>query len=158
MTSKLMVFAAVVISTLQVSFALPPDTWSYERLREEADLVVVCTAVKSAPVLKQDEFHPKQLSMVKTLLNVQVALQGECREDQITLIHFRYREDSKGWENGPSVIKFVTTPGIGAGKSAIALGTQYLLFLKKRSDGDYETASGHFYPEPSVARLTRNWR
>jgi hypothetical protein len=138
---------AVLLTSPLPTFARRVLQWSYQDLTKEADVVVIARAIESENT--KDE-HKSDWSIefegVNTRFEVLGVLKGET-DKTITLLHFEWGNAKPGKEgddfirNGPHLIEF---------KKGIP---EYLLFLKRRSDGRYEPVSGQIDPDRSVREM-----
>ena len=139
-----------------VAFARRIESWPYERLFKEADLVVIAKATATETCQDKTTDNPWKTEFVglNTTFQVKAILKGKPGDETITVLHFRLR-DGVGLEDGPLFVSF-REKGIRLElKDGIAeLGvSEYLLFLKAREDGRYEPVSGRVDPELSVREL-----
>lgn len=121
------------------------DLWPYDRLENEADLIVVGTAEKSED--SGDVVHAQLWQTdfvgVNTTFKIVGVIDGRFRESELTVYTLRQPED-KILMDGPMTVKFETrstVPGLSTRISRQSV-PEYLLFLKRRKDGRYEPVSG----------------
>jgi hypothetical protein len=144
------------------------DEWAYERLFKESDLVVIAQPIRSEDSAERtkDNLWKAEFIGVETSFKVLHTVKGAAVKSELTLLH--YRTDSL-IEDGPSLVSF-RTRGISytiskrleegeaeasteRAKIAISGPAEYLLFLKKRSDGRFEPVTGQTDPSFSVKEL-----
>lgn len=165
-----------------VGLARKLEHWPYERLFQEAELVVIATVVATTPCgdQLQDEGTDWQADFqaVNTTFAVKTVLKGQPR-DTLKLLHFRYHPDTNTvLENGPqfasflsadnpvrlrmqqipnqqpkSQIKQLKAKALAVKSVSIQPPPSYMLFLKLRSDGRFEPLSGQIDSKLSVRDL-----
>jgi hypothetical protein len=131
----------------------PIGIWRYEDLLKEADLVVIAKAVGTADTedaLKSD-FAVEFVGM-DTSFEVQGTLKGNA-PGKLVVLHYRIKNGGSP-PNGPMLVTFRTNAEAGKG-GALSLPPEYLLFLKRRTDGRYEAVTGQIDPVLSVRSVTR---
>ena len=124
--------------------------WPYDKLAREADLIVIAKAeasVDTSDILTNEPFKTELVGM-ETKLTVRAVLKGKFEGDALRLLHFRLKGLMPS--NGPMLVTF-QTPDQTRPKSA----PEYLLFLKRRTDGRFETVTGQIDPILSVLQLER---
>ena len=135
------------------------ESWPYERLLKEADLVVIAEAVSMADAgeTTKDNIWNVEFIGVVTKFKVRTVLKGKYEDDRLDVLHFRLPKDVL-INNGPCLvsfrlegIKFRTPKTVKMG----AAKPEYLLFLKKGKCGRYEPLSGRIDPILSVRELFR---
>ena len=137
----------------------PLESWPFEKLFDQADLVVIAAAVSTDyPTeevgLFQNANENDFLEPVVTRLTVQVVLKGIGEKNQILdFVHPRYKLPAMIPGNGPSLINFDEIPEGLPPDDLWYDGPWYMLFLKKRSDGRYEAVSGQFDPALSIREV-----
>jgi len=110
--------------------------WSYQRLLEKSDLVVV-----ASPVTVEDTqerlglpgLESQRVIGVETKLQVAAVFKGDKEIKSIVLHH--YRADGPSVPNGPNLVAFDPSK-----KRA------FLIFLVREQDGRYAPASGQIDP------------
>ncbi|HLL90580.1 MAG TPA: hypothetical protein VK324_14865 [Tepidisphaeraceae bacterium] len=135
------------------------EHWPYDRLFEEADVVVIAAAQETAA---SDDAAPdgrwrESLVGQRTTFAVIKPLKGQLDDGPVTVVHFKLK-DGVVSQNGPLLVAFRTKgPTIRGGervKYNVMLGTpQYLLFLKRTDGGRFEPVSGQFDPALSVKEI-----
>ncbi len=162
----------ILFSTLFASsvFARQVGEWPYERLFKESDLVVIAH-VQGWGVTKKEwnekSFDKRRFEGVMTIFGANFVLKGDpplC----IWLNHFRYKEGAVRYNDGPRLVAFLKEPlKIEVKQNVKNRGKlhqqsqglrkisqpEYLLFLKKHKDGEYEPVSGQLDAEFSVRAL-----
>jgi hypothetical protein len=157
--SKPFVTAVVVLTALVVGApsgtARLLDSWPYDKLMKESDLVVIATATKTEETKDEPPDHHWSLEFVgqNTTFDVKHVFKGKTDGKPITVPHFKFGELKKGRDpknfadnviiDGPLFVAFHT-------KNA----PDHLLFLKSIKDGRYEPVSGRIDPELSVRLLS----
>ena len=162
----------ILLSHLLISSseARQVEDWPYDRLFREAHLVMIGTVVKvKASEEKWPERFGKQdrFEAVETIFEASSFLKGKSLHD-VPVIHFKYRQGSRPYEDGPGFVSFrgksvavetksaKTEPGELKSKQREVREVsrpEYLLFLKGRADGRYEPVSGQLDPQLSVRAL-----
>ena len=147
------------------------ENWSYERLFEEADVVLIARPVRTVPadVTWTETLFDKQLfAGVSTQLRVIATVKGATPKT-LNVIHYKLVDPKTRINDGPAFVTFLTTPisldvhHIKPTERNSLVPVQqrlsetsppeYLLFLKQRSDGDYEAVSGQLDPAFSVRAM-----
>ena len=142
----------------------PIEFWPYERLFKTADLALICTATAERDATEKDGLVvPKGMEEFLegrvTTLRIERALTGQPPGKAVEVVHFRCRPAGLRLANGPLLVAFELRAGIEDRKgldltAAFGGQVQYLVFLKKRSDGRYEFVSGMIDPALSAIKLT----
>jgi hypothetical protein len=138
------------------------ESWSYDRLFKEADLVVI--AVPAGEEKADDAFgeRPWHLDVVglNTTFDIKHTLKGEAEGEQVKMLHFRFADPPKGKrvviDDGPEFVavrrKSLT---VREGDRPLHLwAPEYLLFLRRLKDGRYEPVSGKVDPKFAVRELS----
>lgn len=157
--SKLLLTGAVALAALAVAStpgtARLLDSWPYDKLMKESDLVVIATATKTEDTKDEPPEHSWPVEFVgqNTTFDVKHVLKGKVKGEQIKVLHFKFGELKKSVDpkniadhiviDGPLFVAFRT-------KSA----PDHLLFLKSIKDGRYEPVSGRIDPQLSVRKLS----
>jgi hypothetical protein len=132
------------------------ESWPYERLMKEADVVVIVMAVStrdSGETLKDNPWKAEFQGM-STSFEVKVLLKGKVEGDKLTVLHYRLKPGLL-LQDGPSLVSFRTrgiTITTKEGQFGLAKPS-YLLFLKKRADVRYQAVSGQVDPSRSVREM-----
>lgn len=134
------------------------ENWPYEKLLQEAGLVVIAEATGSEDSGDRATLGGWKVEFlgVNTSFRVKATLKGKVEGDSIKVLHFKVKEGVL-IANGPSLVSFRTERTSVETKTAqISLpAPHYLLFLKVRKDGRYEPVSGRVDPELSVREVFR---
>jgi hypothetical protein len=135
------------------------ETWSYDRLFCEADIVVIASAQAT---VQSDDPTPDgawKTSLVgqRATFAVIAKLKGKDDAGTVTVRHFRPK-DGVLTQDGPMLVSFRTDGPRSEGgtrvKYVVKLSTpQYLLFLKRSQDGPYEPVSGQTDSALSVKEI-----
>lgn len=135
------------------------QNWSYDRLFDEADLIVIASAHKTDD---SDDVSPggpwkKHLVGQRTTFSVIKTLKGRHEHNTMTVLHFRLKK-GVAINDGPLLVSFrtkgVTIQGSGAVKYQAALSKpQYLLFLKRNMRDVVVPVSGQINAESSVKEI-----
>lgn len=144
------------------------ENWPYERLYKAADFIVIATAVSttdSAADSYIDERWPLEFLGQNTTLQVSQTLKGNTADKKIVVLHHKFGKIHKKAKikdgdpveliDSPSFVYFRSKPvDVEYGGWELKEHRfEYLLFLKKRSDGRYELVSGGIDPNLSVREL-----
>ena len=134
------------------------EHWPYDKLLRSSDLVVIAqaTSTKDSGEVKAADYWKVKLLGVNTSFAVQAVLKGSHAAKELTVLHYRL-ERGVSVINGPGLVSF-RTGGMSVRTKRGAAGwkhSQYLLFLRKRSDGRFEPVSGPIDPELSVREVVR---
>jgi hypothetical protein len=160
------VFRIPVIFTLLLSIAQTPfapareiESWSYERLFKESDLVVIATAQATADSndAPPDNRWKSALVGQQTTFAIDAVLKGKRLSAPLAVLHFKLKPGVVT-QDGPLLVTFRTKgPAIEGGgkvKYSVQLGTpQYLLFLKTADHERFALVSGQIDPELSVKEI-----
>jgi hypothetical protein len=135
------------------------ESWPYDRLTREADLVVIAQPTSVADAGESWMGNPWQVEFVGvvTTFKVQATLKGKIEGDELKVLHYRL-PPKVSIANGPGLVSFRLAPtslqlSKADTKGEIKLGNDYMLFLKKGKDGRYEPVSGRIDPVLSVREL-----
>ncbi len=129
------------------------EAWPYEKLMQQANVVVIGTAVSS---VDSDEKSKEGFLGVNTTFDVKGMLKGKVDGKQIKLLHYRIEGGNLQLPNGPLLVTFRTTGLVVTSKrggQTTLEPPEYLLFLKSRKDGRYEAVSGQYDPKLSVRQM-----
>ena len=105
----------IIITTTLCSLLIPSvgwarkvEDWPYERLFDEADLVVIGT-VQANEVFdetwQEKLFERDRFAGVNTNFRVKSVFKGEA-SDSIDLVHFKFKSGATLYEDGPSLMVF----------------------------------------------------
>lgn len=164
----LAIAANVLLTTL--ACARKVEHWPYDRLFEESDLVLIATVNKSEPSHEQWKsplFSPELFSATLTELKVTSTLKGTS-EKTIEFLHYKFANPNTLLNDGPSFVTLSAEP-LSVQRMRLNKSNQkslaptlrdteasepdYLLFLRKRTDGYYEAVSGQVDPSLSVRAI-----
>jgi hypothetical protein len=153
----------VVVALSAPAYARPIKRWNYDKLSRSSDVVVVATAASTEDW--DDPAGMPQLGEVVfkgqlTSFKIQGVLKGEVREDKLELVHYTVTANGRQ-SPGPGLKTHVTSRAYVADfriaaprKRGKEGGTpHYLLFLKRRNDGNFEPVSGQVDSANSVMLL-----
>ena len=140
------------------------ENWSFQRLNDSADLVLIGTMASTEPWPEKlpAQLFAEHLEGQLTTFDVETVLKGKDVGKQIRIVHYRVKEGML-IENGPVLASFRKTgrrveiksiDGVERGMKVEERTPHYLLFLKKRSDGNYEPISGQIDSALSVSKLS----
>jgi hypothetical protein len=154
--SSLACTATMLLLIAPSTFGRRVENWPYERLFNEAELVILARATSSADSgekVKHKDWSTEFLG-VNTSSEVLHVLKGKAAGKQLSVFHLCCPTGVK-IENGPGFVSF-RLKGLaieGAhGKMETSKPT-YMLFLKKSKDGRWEAVSGQIDPDQSVWEL-----
>jgi len=134
------------------------EDWPYDKLFKHADLVLIAKPLAVRDATKDDNATPPKgkddlLTGVVTSFEVLHVIKGEYKPKKIDLVHFRLRTGVQ-IGNGPCLVEFHTKMTELSGKGwAAAVSSDYILFLKKGTDGRFEPVSGQYDPSLSVKQI-----
>jgi hypothetical protein len=155
-----------VIAAIAVTAAWPPDcfarlieSWPYEKLLRESDLVVIAEAVSttdSGETTSENIWKAKFVGVI-TEFKVHSQLKGKLEGTKLQVAHFRLEQGVR-IQNGPLLVSFrMKGFTVINDKAKMGIGKpDYLLFLKRRKDGRYEPVSGQIDPLLSVREMYEN--
>jgi len=159
MRTLLAAMLLIVMNILSSAAAREIESWPYDRLFKEADIVVIAAAQKSIDSDDVPPDGPWKRSLVGQRTNFAVisTLKGKLADGPLTVMHFRLK-DGVSAQNGPMLVRFRThglhIEGGGRVKYNVVLDTpQYLMFLRRTSGGRYEPVSGQIDSERSVKEI-----
>jgi len=153
---KLNVLAVAFVITTSAA-ARQIESWPYERLFKEADLIVIASAEETTTT--EDRASGVRLKDVligqNTTFKVISVLKGKTGDGPLTILHFKVKD---GIQNMNGLVAFRTKPVVVSGGKRLtyeaSLGTpQYLLFLKVSEKGRFEPLSGQTDPRLSVREI-----
>lgn len=147
--------AACVVLVQSVSHAAPVEDWDMKRLATEADVIAIGTLTSCTDLSRTDSPRSDPLVRVASKFHVEAVLKGQ-HTGSLTIIHFRHVTPEElpageltGIFNGPRLLVFdtdlkedVSEPQEEGTAERPASQARYLLFLKRRQDGNYEPVSG----------------
>ena len=155
-----------------LSFARKVESWSYERLFKEADLVMIGSVEgwgSTKALWPEKIFNKARFAGEKTAFHPRSVLKGEPASPCIWVLHFSYKKGADPYEDGPNLVNFVKKPVLIEVKSkeegkaqeskskrvskSLVSPPEYLLFLKQRKDGTYEPVSGQLDAALSVRAI-----
>ncbi|HXE55944.1 MAG TPA: hypothetical protein VN541_23160 [Tepidisphaeraceae bacterium] len=114
----------------------------------KADVVVIAQAVSNRDTTIFDPQDGWGLRMgVKTRFDNLTVLKGKVKGDSLVVFHFRFAGPPHDI-NGPSLVKFKPRG------SKDHPATDYLLFLKRSPNGEFEPVTGQVDPVYSVRKVT----
>jgi hypothetical protein len=121
------------------------DEMSFAQLVSNSDLVVIADARVTTVTENTDQFCTDSLEQLDTLLNVHAVLKGSHR-GELHLVHFKIRDDIPGLMNGPKLLQlqYGHMNEEKASTRRESRAPKYLLFLKRRVDGRYESVTDQF--------------
>lgn len=141
------------------------ESWPYDKLFKEADVIVIAkalTAEEAAADSFVDDRWPLRLIGINTTFEVVHVIKGKAARNKVQVLHFKFGESiHKGKEveavfDGPSLVEFrgkeLTVKTEKNGTLHLP-APQYMLFLRARKDGRYEPVSGRIDPVMSVREL-----
>lgn len=153
----------LVLTTANLVLAERVQSWPYDRLIRESDVVVIASARGTVP----SDIRPEgQLAGAKvvaqiTAFDVKAAIKGDVGQ-AIDLLHFRLADGHGGGNGGPLFMHFrtktltfeVTHIGDMEAKAKVRQSPpDYLLFLKKTQAGHYEPVTGRYHSRLSAKEV-----
>ena len=164
---------AASFSLSSISSARKIEIWPYQELLKEADRVVIARAVSNLATddkWNSDVFDSDRFTAMETTFELATVLKGKSG-NSFKVLHFQQRNPSRPFEDGPRLVSFLVQPfSVGIRRSgetkeegpktleptkrkSLMPAPEYLLFLKKRTDGLFEAVSGQVDPNSSVRTL-----
>ena len=137
--------------------ARPVALWPYEKLHQEADVVVLARAVKSLDTgdpLPDNPWPTIEFLSKETTFETLAVLKG-AKVEKLVLVHYRLK-DGNIPPNGPMLVAFRTVEE-AAKANQYAAAPEYLLFLKRGADGRYEPVTGQIDSVLSVRSVGPGW-
>jgi hypothetical protein len=134
------VVAFLLVSTSAVA-ARESHWWSYRDLEQRSDLIVIARPVEVRNLDEPVELPGSTVLGVETRFAVLAVLKGERETKDFILHHYRFRSDGPIW-NPPDFKTFEP-------KAC----ERFLLFLARRSDGQFEAVAGQMDLSNSVKGL-----
>jgi hypothetical protein len=135
---KKLLVCLLILTIPTISFSVLIEHWSYEKMLERADLVVIAKSLSTQEILEDSKLPDGSTWDVvglATQLEVRAVLKGDKNLKSFTLHHYRQKTPEEVIPNGPSFVLFDPKHH-----------QKYLLFLKKESDGRYSPVTGQVYP------------
>ena len=171
MRSLIVTFLSFIF-IVSLGFARKVEDWSYERLFNEADLVMIGSVQgwgSAKAEWPEKIFDKLRFEAEMTAFHPLSQLKGEAPLPCIWVLHFSYKKGAIPYEDGPGLVTFLKKPMIvevkskeeeeakelklkRTGKSLVS-SPEYLLFLKERKDGNYEPVSGQLDAAFSVRAI-----
>jgi hypothetical protein len=149
---KLGLSLAAVFAVTCLSDARPVAQWTYKKLVEDADLVVIATPIETKD--KEKTVIPNMLRAgadgknvpvpavgIETRLKVLAVFKGDRRLKDLALYHLREAKP-ENVPNGPRLISF-----------DLKGQRRYLLFLKREADGRFVSVTGQLDAAVAVKDL-----
>ena len=137
------------------------ESWSYEQLFKEADLIVIAVPVGEEKADDAFGEHPWGLDVVgmNTAFEVRYALKGKAGGKQIKMLHFRFdppKDKLLVVEDGPGFVAVrPKSLRVREGDKVLNMpAPEYLLFLRRLKDGRYEPVSGKVDPRFAVREVS----
>ena len=131
---------ALLVAVPSVAFGRIRQVWTYDRMRNESDLVVNATPVSST--FLEEKVSLPNLSPVthvvgvETKLEIRLVFKGESKEKNISLHHYALQNPADGRVRGaPQLVSFDPKQH-----------TSYLMFLKHEANGRYVPVTGQTDP------------
>jgi hypothetical protein len=138
--------------------------WPYDKLFSQADVAVIAepeTTDDTADVFSFAGYEPKDFVGMNTKLKVRCAFKGDITNGELTVLHFRYSDKLLAVVDGAKFVHFRLKTRTLKGEvlhqndkegdadesehvDKLVPPPDYLLFLKKRTDGRYEPVSGQY--------------
>ncbi len=151
MKTRPLLYALFTLVAALPLFASSGETWTYDKLKSAADLVVIATPIvvqetNERTVLPGIEIAgpdnqpaPVAAVGVETDFEIQTTLKGSTPLNRFILHHLREASPSATpSSNAPQLISFDPKKNI-----------RYLMFLKKEKDGHYVSVTGQ--TDPAIA-------
>jgi hypothetical protein len=146
MYPRLLVLIALIGAMLAIpDRAIPADFghWPYERLFKESDVVLIGTyeETKDADEIYNVPDSDIKVRIVKSKLKSDQVLKGEFKGDSI---EFRHWAPLRGHsvDGAPSPLRLAERKVYTQNDKHIDVTLQYLVFLRRTKDGQYEPVSG----------------
>jgi len=162
MRTVLAIITTFVFNTC-VSEARPVPGPSYDELFTEADVIFIVRPGNTRDAQDNDVTQPLGVSglddfvtAVVTPVRILRVIKGHCKQAEMDLPHYRIdlEKAGRGLGNGPLLVEFEQKEK-GVGEFDDAPGDRdYLLFMRRLTDGQLQFYTGHFDPRPSVFRLS----
>jgi len=156
-----------VVTTVGVSLLLTGNGhadvipyWPYEKLMDQAELVVIATPIKTSTG-KKDDVPPgaagKVLQPIRTEFRVEAVLKGKV-EKQILVLHYELRKDKSLAIDRR--IELITFPSAqedeqreASEERVRAKKKEYILFLKQRGEGVFVFVTGEWDAKLAVREI-----
>lgn len=159
-TMLLPLFALAVIASSVAAPARGVEDWSYQRLFQQSDLIVIAYPVTSEPTADRTKDNPWKVELrgVNTRFRVEYVLKGKPDLLNVTVLHYT---SDMAIADGPTLVSFRTNGlsyTIKTDKGTTAAVSEggpstYLLFLRQRGDGRFEPVSGQTDAALSVRQI-----
>ncbi|HWB08700.1 MAG TPA: hypothetical protein VG826_05735 [Pirellulales bacterium] len=133
---RIVLLTGVVLASSGIVDARAVATWSYQKLFDESDIVVIATPTATSDTSEKspglDGFGQPVVG-VETKFTVSAVLKGDKKTEAFVLHH--YRDDGGLVPNGPCLVSFDPEKK-----------RTYLLFLVREDDGRYAPTFGQVDP------------
>ena len=143
MKTFLTLFASLLL-VISIS-ARPVAIWPYDKLTEEADVIIIATPTSSRDTSEKTTF-PGQSSVaavgVETTFDILSVLKGEKGLKTIVFHHLRAEKPNEEMPDGPSPVAF-----------KLEEKKRFLLFLKLEPDGRLSSLTGQTDPKGGIKDL-----
>ncbi|MEC9092949.1 MAG: hypothetical protein VX438_09610 [Planctomycetota bacterium] len=167
-------FSLTLVCILLMStavFSQKVEDWPYDRLFKESDVVMIGAVQGWRDVDEkwtEKKYDQERFKAVSTAFSESSILKGESLPLCIWVNHFCYQKGAVRYNDGPRLVTFLREPVLielkqmanKKGKLSVQSKglrkisqPEYLLFLKKRKDGNYEPVSGQLDAHASVRAL-----
>ena len=161
---KLITTALVLLTCVLTAVGRLLPNWPYEKLFTEADVVVIAeplSTIDTTDVFSFGDYKPEDFTGMNTKLRVSYSLKGDVKNGEISVLHFRYSDKLHMVADGALFVHFRIKTRAYKGEvfhqsskdgnpdepervDKLLTPPDYLLFLKRRSDGRYEPVSGQY--------------
>ncbi len=129
---------AVFLVSLSLVSARLMGSWTYQKLLEKSDLVVI--AIPTSVIDTKEEidlpgFSAMRAIGIETHFQISAVLKGEKNLKNFTLHHYRASKADLPYPNGPMLVSFDLTKK-----------HSFIIFLIREADGRYAPTSGQTDP------------
>jgi hypothetical protein len=159
------VWLAGITIPRQSAYARPVRSYTYAQLVSKSDAVVIAFARSTEQEMdyeldKELRGFEKYVECVKTSFQIDAVLKGDIKAENLSLLHYRFKQVTNPIRNWPGLVRFETQglvygKELGTGKLLRASAPKYLLFLKATADGKFVPVTGQLDPNDSVNRLEK---
>ena len=129
---------AVLLVSLSHVCARLMEVWTYQKLLEKSDLVVIANptaVIDTKEEIDLPGYSAMRATGVETHFQISAVFKGEKNLKDFTMHHYRASKPDIGYPNGPNLVSFDPTQK-----------HSYIIFLIREADGRYAPTCGQTDP------------
>lgn len=140
----ILLFMSIVILQSAISFAYLTQRWSYRKLAENSELIIVGTPTESKSSSGYAKKSNVRIMSTDTTVEVKLVLKGKIKGQSVVLYHY-WPVNPENRREPKLYIDFDSSKG-----------NTYLMFLKKADGGCYIPATGQVEARRSIRLIERD--